>query len=76
MNNCLVWNLHEQLCVAALELGDYEMAQKSIEALQKQFPSSHRVSRLRGMLLEAQGKKHILLLLLRYIFCGWFRKFP
>ncbi len=51
----LVWNLHEQICVAALELGDYGVAESTINTLAKQFTSSHRVNRLRGMLLEAQG---------------------
>lgn len=54
-----VWNLHEQICIAALELGDYGLAESSINILGKQFSSSHRVNRLRGMLLEAQGSFYL-----------------
>mmetsp|Transcript_1527 Transcript_1527/g.1608 ORF Transcript_1527/g.1608 Transcript_1527/m.1608 type:complete len:336 (+) Transcript_1527:14-1021(+) len=51
-----VWNLREQIAIAAIELNDLTTAETVIEVLQRQFPKSIRVSRLQGMLLEAQEK--------------------
>jgi tetratricopeptide (TPR) repeat protein len=51
----LVWNLREQVCIAALELNDLETAETTIQVLDRQFPKSARVGKLKGMLLEAKG---------------------
>eukprot|EP00981_Chlorochromonas_danica_P006278 scaffold1348_cov184-Ochromonas_danica.AAC.5 len=51
-----VWNLHEQICIAAIDQGNFSLAAETITKLKKQFLNSHRVVRLHGMLLEAQGK--------------------
>ncbi len=51
----LVWNLREQICVAAIDTGDTALAIKSIDTLKKQFSNSNRVKRLEGMLLESEG---------------------
>ncbi|XP_022101462.1 ER membrane protein complex subunit 2-like isoform X2 [Acanthaster planci] len=51
-----VWAVHEQVCIAALDVGDIEEASLSINALKKQFSKSTRVKRLQGMKLEAQGR--------------------
>lgn len=52
----LVWNLHEQICVAAIDTGDLDLAAEKIDLLKKQFNDSNRVKRLQGMLLEASGQ--------------------
>jgi hypothetical protein len=52
----IVWNLHEQICVAALDVGDLALASEKVDLLRKQFKESNRVSRLEGMLLEAAGR--------------------
>jgi uncharacterized protein YozE (UPF0346 family) len=38
-----------------LELNDLVTAESTIQILDKQFPKSSRVGKLKGMLLEAQG---------------------
>ncbi|XP_064381848.1 ER membrane protein complex subunit 2-like [Halichondria panicea] len=50
------WEIHEQVVVAALDTGDLDTAQRSLEALRKQFPGSLRVKRLEGMCLEGSGR--------------------
>eukprot|EP01040_Poterioochromonas_malhamensis_P025038 gene25038-31129_t len=50
-----VWNLREQVAVAALDEGDLTTAESHIKLLTKEFPESSRVGRLKGMLLEAKG---------------------
>ncbi|KAF9582282.1 ER membrane complex subunit 2, partial [Lunasporangiospora selenospora] len=49
------WPVYEQVAIAALDIGDDDLAQKCIKALEAQFPGSARVRRLHGMTLEAQG---------------------
>eukprot|EP01031_Cornospumella_fuschlensis_P046962 gene46962-57507_t len=50
-----VWNLHEQICIAAIDTGNLILAAEKIDLLKKQFSDSNRVRRLEGMLLEATG---------------------
>ncbi|KAF9184018.1 ER membrane complex subunit 2 [Haplosporangium sp. Z 767] len=50
------WLVYEQVAIAALDVGDDELAQRCIQALEKKFPGSARVQRLHGMQLEADGK--------------------
>lgn len=50
------WLVHEQVCVAALDCQDKEVANECLKKLKAKFPSSIRVGRLAGMCLEAQGK--------------------
>eukprot|EP00026_Physarum_polycephalum_P014398 Phypoly_transcript_14907.p1 GENE.Phypoly_transcript_14907~~Phypoly_transcript_14907.p1 ORF type:complete len:310 (+),score=51.07 Phypoly_transcript_14907:39-932(+) len=51
-----VWDVYEQVLIAALDCGRVELAQQYLTKLNSQFPTSTRVKRLRGMILEAQGK--------------------
>ncbi|KAL1917100.1 uncharacterized protein VTP21DRAFT_5298 [Calcarisporiella thermophila] len=51
-----VWNFYEQLCIAALDVGDMALADNCLSRLKKRFPRSARVKRLEGMTLEAEGK--------------------
>ncbi|KAF9436143.1 ER membrane complex subunit 2 [Entomortierella beljakovae] len=50
------WLVYEQVAIAALDVGDDELAEKCIQALEKKFPGSARVRRLNGMKFEAAGK--------------------
>ncbi|KAG0257150.1 ER membrane complex subunit 2 [Mortierella polycephala] len=50
------WLVYEQVAIAALDVGDDELAQRCIKALEEKFPGSARVQRLHGMQLEAEGK--------------------
>lgn len=52
----LVWNLQEQIAIAAIDLNDLPTAESILSKLQKQFPKSTRVQRLQGMIFESQGK--------------------
>lgn len=49
-----LWVLYEQVCIAALDCCRTDLAEECISALHKQFPSSKRVSRLKGMYHEAK----------------------
>ena len=51
-----MWAVHEQISIAALDVGDIAEASESINALKAKFPQSKRVKRLQGMKLEAQGR--------------------
>ncbi len=51
-----MWNLREQLALAALDEGDISLAETQVRLLTAQFPESSRVGRIRGMLLEAKGE--------------------
>lgn len=51
-----MWNLYEQICVAALDMGDVNLANDCISLLLKRFPDSGRVGRLLGMQKEQAGK--------------------
>lgn len=50
-----MWNLREQIAVAALDEDDLTTAETHIKLLTKEFPESSRVGRLKGLLLEAKG---------------------
>ncbi|KAF8928864.1 hypothetical protein EDD21DRAFT_19634 [Dissophora ornata] len=50
------WLVYEQVAIAALDVGDDDLAQKCIDALEAKFPGSARVHRLNGMQFEAEGK--------------------
>jgi tetratricopeptide (TPR) repeat protein len=51
-----VWDVYEQVLIAALDCGRIGLAQQYLAKLNAQFQNSNRVKRLSGMLLEAQGK--------------------
>ncbi|XP_041362007.1 ER membrane protein complex subunit 2-like [Gigantopelta aegis] len=51
-----LWQVYEQVCVAALDCRKLVMADACIEALLAKFPKSIRVRRLQGMLVEAEGR--------------------
>jgi len=50
-----VWDVVEQVFLAALDCGELELASEYMSWLTKKFPGSLRVERLRGMQYEAQG---------------------
>mmetsp|Transcript_17570 Transcript_17570/g.30979 ORF Transcript_17570/g.30979 Transcript_17570/m.30979 type:complete len:279 (-) Transcript_17570:74-910(-) len=50
------WSIREQVFVAALDANELEVCASTLKELKAQFPSSQRVGRLEGLLLEAQGK--------------------
>lgn len=50
----IVYNLYEQICIAALDMEEIELAEDYLVKLTKKFKSSQRVSRLQGMCLEAR----------------------
>lgn len=49
-----VWDFLEQLAIAALDIGQLDLADDCIHRLDEQFPKSMRVEKLRGMRIEAQ----------------------
>uniref|UniRef100_A0A7S2W8A2 ER membrane protein complex subunit 2 n=1 Tax=Mucochytrium quahogii TaxID=96639 RepID=A0A7S2W8A2_9STRA len=49
------WNVREQVFLAALDTSQLGVCQSMLDELTLMFPSSQRVARLRGLLLEAQG---------------------
>ncbi|CAK9786477.1 hypothetical protein CC85DRAFT_252968 [Cutaneotrichosporon oleaginosum] len=49
------WSVREQLAIAALDLGQVELANTQIRALEARFPKSPRVDILLGLKLEALG---------------------
>ncbi|KAI9183902.1 Inositol phosphatase SIW14 [Blastocladiella emersonii ATCC 22665] len=50
-----VWNVREQLAVALLDMGDLDSAASHVAALDRQFPGSLRVLKLKGMQAESAG---------------------
>lgn len=50
------WVLLEQVCIASFDCNRLQLAERCLEALEKQFPKSKRVMKLRGMLYEADGQ--------------------
>lgn len=54
----IVWNLYEQMAVAALDSGKIDLADVYVNKLVKQFPDSLRVKRLEGMVMEYEGDKN------------------
>ncbi|CAO3693755.1 unnamed protein product [Umbelopsis ramanniana] len=51
-----IWPFYEQAVTAALDVGDFRLADECIETLKRRFSSSSRVQRLVGMRYEAEGK--------------------
>lgn len=50
-----LWTVYEQVAVAAVDLGNVQLAKSVIQRLESKFPESPRVAVLHGMLMEAQG---------------------
>ena len=44
-----LWDVHEQMVVAALDLNQPVLANRSLSSLKARFPNSVRVKRLEGM---------------------------
>ncbi|CAO1624452.1 unnamed protein product [Parajaminaea phylloscopi] len=51
-----LWSALEQIAMAALDVGDIELAELCLSRLDTRFPDSSRVDTLRGMLFEARGE--------------------
>jgi len=50
-----VWDVYEQVFIAALDCAEYTLAKEYLNKLKAKFVRSSRVQRLKGMLCEAQG---------------------
>ncbi|EJD51792.1 TPR-like protein [Auricularia subglabra TFB-10046 SS5] len=50
------WGFLEQLALAALDIGQLELAYDCIAQLEERFPDSPRTNCLQGLVLEAQGQ--------------------
>ncbi|XP_072037742.1 ER membrane protein complex subunit 2-like [Amphiura filiformis] len=50
------WLIYEQVCIAALDTGNIDLATHCIQCLSQQFPQSLRVKRLQGMRFEALAR--------------------
>jgi tetratricopeptide (TPR) repeat protein len=48
-----IYNVYEQVLVAALDLGKFELVDSCMDILDSRFPDSMRVQKLKGMRLEA-----------------------
>ncbi|KAF7708791.1 ER membrane protein complex subunit 2 [Silurus meridionalis] len=48
-----IWIIYEQVMIAALDCSRDDLAWSCLQELKRQFPDSHRVTRLAGMRLEA-----------------------
>lgn len=64
--------MYEQICVAALDSGDVNLANECITLLLKKFPDSSRVGRLLGMQKEQSGEYEAAL----EIYAGLLKKNP
>ncbi|KAK9763772.1 Inositol phosphatase SIW14 [Basidiobolus ranarum] len=51
-----VWNVYEQVLIAALDTGRLDLAKSCLSKLQARFPKVQRVKSLEGMSLEAEEK--------------------
>ncbi|KAI0231077.1 ER membrane protein complex subunit 2 [Lamellibrachia satsuma] len=49
-----LWIVYEQVCIAACDCHQRSLAETCVTALKRQFPSSCRVHRLEGLLLESE----------------------
>jgi tetratricopeptide (TPR) repeat protein len=49
------WDVYEQIFVAAIDIGDFALADHYLQVITAQFPESKRVWRLAGLLQEASG---------------------
>eukprot|EP01137_Pigoraptor_chileana_P015265 Opistho-2@70973 len=56
-----LWDVHEQVCRAALDIGNVDLAKKHAKALQMKFPDSLRVELLCGLINEADGRTELAL---------------
>jgi len=50
------WDVYEQAFVAAMDLGEFTIAEGYLQAVTAQFPESKRVWRLAGLLQESYGE--------------------
>jgi len=50
------WLVYEQVCIAACDCGQIDVAEMCIDALKAKFPGSMRVRKLMGMKFEAEDK--------------------
>ncbi|CAO1636409.1 unnamed protein product [Sympodiomycopsis kandeliae] len=51
-----LWTVLEQVAIAALDVGNWELAELCLSRLDTRFPKSRRVATLRGMLYEGRGE--------------------
>lgn len=51
-----LWSFLEQVAMAAMDVGNWELAELCLARLNTRFPKSTRVGSLQGMLYEAQGQ--------------------
>uniref|UniRef100_H3A793 ER membrane protein complex subunit 2 n=1 Tax=Latimeria chalumnae TaxID=7897 RepID=H3A793_LATCH len=51
-----IWIIYEQVMIAALDCSRDDLAWDCLHELRKQFPGSHRVKRLNGMICEASER--------------------
>ncbi|XP_041469155.1 ER membrane protein complex subunit 2-like [Lytechinus variegatus] len=51
-----VWTIYEQVCIAALDCGDQDLASDIIDTIEQNFPSSIRGKRLEGLQYESLGE--------------------
>jgi len=49
------WDVYEQIFIAAIDIGDFALADHYLQIITAQFPESKRVWRLAGLLQEASG---------------------
>ena len=51
-----LWLVHEQVALAALDMGNLGLAERCVRKLDRKFEGSARVMRLKGSVLEAKGE--------------------
>ena len=51
-----VWLISEQVCVAALDCDNQDLAADIIDSVNQNFPSSVRAKRLQGLQMESFGE--------------------
>eukprot|EP00887_Chlorella_sp_A99_P000135 scaffold16.g135.t1 len=51
-----LWSVHEQVIVAALDLGNSDLANSLIKNVNRKFPESSRAARLSGIFVEHAGQ--------------------
>lgn len=61
------FSFFEHIFIGALDHGDLNLARSHLDVLEVKFPESSRVSRLRGMLAEAEGNEHVVIANLLYL---------
>lgn len=55
VNEIEYWNLTEQIYLAAIDTGNFDIAQIYLQKIKQKFPKSARLGRLIGISLESQG---------------------